>query len=58
MSLTVFLALCILGIDFLIYALFQMVFAALFARQRVAPASLGTLPTQSFTFGVLLQPVW
>ena len=51
MSLTVFPALCILGIDFLIDALFQMVFAALLARERVAPASLGTLPTQSFTLG-------
>jgi K+-transporting ATPase ATPase A chain len=30
-------------------------FAALFARQRVVPSSLGTLPTHSFLFGVLLS---
>jgi potassium-transporting ATPase potassium-binding subunit len=29
-------------------------FAALFARQKRAPASLGTLPTDSLSFGVLL----
>lgn len=29
-------------------------FAALFARQKVVPSSLGTLPTHSFLFGVLL----
>jgi K+-transporting ATPase ATPase A chain len=29
-------------------------FATLFARQRAAPSSLGTLPTDSFLFGVLL----
>ena len=38
MSLTVFPAFCILGIHVLICALFQMVFAALLARERVAPA--------------------
>ena len=31
-----------------------LVFAAHFARQRVTPSSSGTLPTHSFTFGVLL----
>jgi potassium-transporting ATPase potassium-binding subunit len=31
-----------------------LVFAALFARQRVTPSSSGTLPTHSFLFGVLL----
>jgi len=31
-----------------------LVFAGLFARQRNAPASLGTLPTDSISFGVLL----
>jgi len=28
--------------------------AALFGRQRGTPSSAGTLPTHSFTFGVLL----
>jgi K+-transporting ATPase ATPase A chain len=31
-----------------------LAFAALFARQRNTPSSSGTLPTYSFTFGVLL----
>lgn len=31
-----------------------LAFAALFARQRNTPSSSGTLPTHSFTFGVLL----
>jgi potassium-transporting ATPase potassium-binding subunit len=31
-----------------------LLFAALFARQRVTPSSSGTLPTHSFLFGVLL----
>ena len=31
-----------------------LLFAALFARQRVTPASSGTLPTHSLTFAVLL----
>ncbi len=31
-----------------------LLFAALFARQRITPSSSGTLPTHSFTFGVLL----
>lgn len=31
-----------------------LAFAALFARQRNTPSSPGTLPTHSFTFGVLL----
>jgi len=31
-----------------------LAFAALFARQRNTPSSLGTLPTHSFLFGVLL----
>jgi potassium-transporting ATPase potassium-binding subunit len=31
-----------------------LAFAALFARQRITPSSPGTLPTHSFTFGVLL----
>jgi K+-transporting ATPase ATPase A chain len=31
-----------------------LAFAGLFARQRSTPSSLGTLPTHSFSFGVLL----
>jgi len=31
-----------------------LLFAGLFARQRVTPSSTGTLPTHSFQFGVLL----
>jgi K+-transporting ATPase ATPase A chain len=31
-----------------------LAFAALFARQRIIPSSSGTLPTHSFSFGVLL----
>ena len=31
-----------------------LIFAALFARQRITPSSSGTLPTHSFTFGLLL----
>ena len=31
-----------------------LLFAALFARQRITPSSSGTLPTHSFLFGVLL----
>jgi len=31
-----------------------LLFAALFARQRITPSSSGTLPTHSLTFGVLL----
>jgi K+-transporting ATPase ATPase A chain len=31
-----------------------LAFAALFGRQRSTPSSLGTLPTHSFSFGVLL----
>ena len=31
-----------------------LLFAALFARQRITPTSSGTLPTHSLTFGVLL----
>jgi potassium-transporting ATPase potassium-binding subunit len=29
--------------------------AALFGRQRITPSSAGTLPTDSFSFGVLLS---
>ena len=31
-----------------------LVFADLFGRQRKTPSSLGTLPTHSFSFGILL----
>jgi K+-transporting ATPase ATPase A chain len=31
-----------------------LVFAGLFARQKIAPRSIGTLPTDSFSFGFLL----
>ena len=31
-----------------------LVFAGLFARQKIAPRSIGTLPTDSFSFGLLL----
>ncbi len=31
-----------------------LLFASLFARQRIAPSSSGTLPTHSLTFGILL----
>ena len=31
-----------------------LAFAGLFARQKITPASLGTLPTDSLSFGVVL----
>lgn len=61
MSLTVFLAFCILEIDFPIYALFQMVFAALFARQlfllRWEPFRPNPLPSGSDSQPVLVTLV-
>jgi K+-transporting ATPase ATPase A chain len=31
-----------------------LIFAGLFARQKTTPRSMGTLPTDSFSFGLLL----
>ena len=37
-----------------VLAIPALLFAALFARQRITPSSSGTLPTHSLTFGILL----